>query len=90
MYRLQIAQMDWTFDAVDNKNDDMDDETATKNDPSPPGRNKIMDYSEKLLLEWLHRYSTPITTIKEVSHVQRISAYLQEIKTRFPSKELTY
>jgi len=64
----------------------MDDETATKNDPdiSPPGRNKIMDYSEKLL-EWLHRYSTPITTIKEVG----ISAYLQEVNIGFSPKELT-
>jgi len=68
----------------------MDDETATKNDPdiSPPGRNKIMDYSEKLL-EWLHHYNTPITIIKEVGRVQRISAYLQEVKIGFPPKELT-
>jgi len=31
-----------TFDAVDNNNDDLDDETATKSDLhiSPPGRNK--------------------------------------------------
>jgi len=78
------------FNVVDNNNIDMDNETATKNDLdiSPPGRNKIMDYSEKLL-EWLHRYSTPITTMKEVSHVQRISAYLQEVKIGFPLKELT-
>ena len=40
-----------TFDAVDNNNDDMDDETATKNDPeiSPSGSNKMMEYCEKLL-----------------------------------------
>jgi len=79
-----------TFGAVDNNNDDLDDDTATKSDLhiSPPGRNKIMEYCEKLL-EWLLRYGTPITTMKEVGHIQRISAYLQEVTTRIPPKELT-
>ena len=44
-----------TFNAVDINNDDIDDETVTKNDPdiSPPNCNKMVEYCEKLL-EWLH------------------------------------
>ena len=74
-----------TFNAVDINNDDIDDETVTKNDPdiSPSDCNKMVEYCEKLL-EWLHWYGTSITTMKEVGHLQHILAYLQEV-----NKELT-
>ncbi|XP_018345012.1 PREDICTED: uncharacterized protein LOC108750206 [Trachymyrmex septentrionalis] len=52
-----------TFYAVNNNNDDMDNETATKidSDVLPPGCNEMVKYCDKSL-EWLHHYSSPVST----------------------------
>ncbi|EGI67787.1 Protein distal antenna [Acromyrmex echinatior] len=70
-----------TFDAVNNynNNDDLDNETARKNYPDtlPPGCDEMVEYCSKLL-EWLHHYGSPISTMKQVGYIQRILARLQD------------
>lgn len=70
-----------TFDAVNNNNidDDMDNETARKNPDTmvPPGCNETVEYCTKLL-EWLHHYGSPVSTMKQVGYIQRILARIQD------------
>ena len=65
-----------TFDAVNN---DIDNETARKNYPDilPPRCDEMVEYCAKLL-EWLHHYGSPISTMKQVGYIQRILARLQD------------
>ncbi|KYN37467.1 distal antenna-like protein [Trachymyrmex septentrionalis] len=69
------------FDVVNNNNndDDMDSETARKNYPDtlPPGCSEMVTYCDKLL-QWLHDYGSPISTMKQVGHIQQISTRLRD------------
>jgi len=70
-----------TFDVVNNNNndDDMDNEIARKYYPGtlPPGCNEMVEYCTKLL-QWLHIYGSPISTMKQIGYIQRISTRLQD------------
>ncbi|XP_018311300.1 putative uncharacterized protein DDB_G0277255 [Mycetomoellerius zeteki] len=82
------------FNTVNNNNndDDMDNETARKNYPDvlPPGFNDTVENVKKLL-EWLHHYGSPVCTMKQVGHIQRILTRLQDwvdkkSKTELPQR----